>query len=388
MATAPGSRAQSAPPPPAKAAKATKPQKSAAATVPDASPKASQSIVVLVNDEPVTAYEIDLRARLMSLSENIGDCVKTNFQRIIKQESTGAQVKAILEKTIKENEGKTREQILAIFEQRKTQFALGLQQQALGSCRSNALGGVRKAAQEELIEERLKLQEARRLGVEINDADATNIIKGIADSNKMTEKQFAEHLKGMGADISTMRARFRAAVAWRDVVRRRFAAQISIAQRDIDKMVATSVGDAGEDAVELQLQKITFALAAKIDQPEMARRYAEADGLRRKFGGCKTMADLTQAVSGSRFENLQYVRPSTIPEPTRSMLLTAKDGDMLPPTTSASGVEVYAVCARRPIAVDAAKREKAQQELTSKEYDALAKRHLRDLRQDAHLEYR
>ena len=47
----------------------------------------SQSIVVLVNDEPVTAYEIEQRARFLSLSANIGDKVKENFKRLAQRKA-------------------------------------------------------------------------------------------------------------------------------------------------------------------------------------------------------------------------------------------------------------------------------------------------------------
>jgi peptidyl-prolyl cis-trans isomerase SurA len=85
---------------------------------------------------------------------------------------------------------------------------------------------------------------------------------------------------------------------------------------------------------------------------------------------------------------LKFIKPSTIPEPTRSLLLSAKDGDMLPPTTAAAGIEVYAVCGRRPIKADDKQRERAEGELQQKEFEIVAKRHIRNLRQDAHIEYR
>ena len=120
----------------------------------------------------------------------------------------------------------------------------------------------------------------------------------------------------------------------------------------------------------------------------MAKRYAEAEACASKFGGCKTMAGLAKDAGNARFEDLKYIKPSSIPEPTRSMLLSAKDGDMLPPATAAAGIEVYAVCGRRAVKADEKQREKAQEELAQKEFEIVAKRHLRDLRQDAHIEYR
>jgi len=375
--------AQTAKAPPRQAA-AQPPQ--AKAGKPAQSAKGEQSIVVLVNDEPITGYEIQQRARLLALNANVGDRARDNYKRLVQAESTNQQLRAILEQVIRSNPGKTREQIGAIFEERKKQFALNLQKQALESARATLVPQFRQAAQEELIEERLKVQEAKRLGFEVPDDEIRRVIKGLADRNKMTEEQFAQHLKGLGVDIGTMRERFRAQALWGQVVRRRFQMQVSISNRDIDRAISATASEAGEDTVELQVQRIT--LPAPMDQSGLARRFAEADALRQKYSGCKSMAGLAGAAGGAKFEDLKYVKPSTFGEPTRSMLLSAKDGDVLPPTTAGAGIEIYAVCGRRPIKVDEKEREKAQQELAAKEFEIVAKRHLRDLRQDAHIEYR
>jgi peptidyl-prolyl cis-trans isomerase SurA len=162
---------------------------------------------------------------------------------------------------------------------------------------------------------------------------------------------------------------------------------VSINQRDVEQMITASARETGDDTVELQVQKITLPTAPK-DQNAMAKRYAEAEALRRRYGGCNTLPGLAKEAGDARHEDLKYIKPSSIPEPTRSLLLSAKDGDMLPPTTAAHGIEVYAVCARRAIKVDEKEREKAEGELAQKEFEIVAKRYLRDLRQDAHIEYR
>jgi peptidyl-prolyl cis-trans isomerase SurA len=361
-------------------AKAQKPSPAAA--------KAEQAIVALVNDDPITAYEIDQRAKFLSLNANITDKVKENFKRLAAADSTNQRVRAILEEIVRTNPGKTREQIGAIFDERKNQFAMSLQKQAVDGARAAMIPQFRKEAQEELIEERLKLQEAKRNGLEITDDEVKRMMKTISDRNKMTEEQFVQHIRSLGFDIATMQERTRAQVAWREVVRRKFSAQVSITNRDVDRALSVSANEAGEDTVELQVQKITLAMPAAMEQSSLARRYAEADGLRQRFGGCKTMASLAKEGTSARFEDLKYIRPSSIPEPTRSLLLSARDGDVLPPTTGAGGIELYAVCGRRPLKDDEKVREKAQEELAAKEYEIVAKRYLRDLRQDAHIEFR
>ena len=70
------------------------------------------------------------------------------------------------------------------------------------------------------------------------------------------------------------------------------------------------------------------------------------------------------------------------------MLLGAKDGEMLPPQTSAAGVELMVVCTRRALQIDDKQRMEATQELQSKKFEELANRRLRELRQEAQIEQR
>ncbi len=347
---------------------------------------ATQSIAVLVNDDPITGYEIEQRSRLMALGANVSEQAQANFKRLIQQDSTNQRLRAILQETIQANPGKSREQILQIFEGRKQQFAQQLQQQAMSSAKSSMLPTYRKGAMEELIEERLKLQEARRISVTVDDAQVDEVIKNIAERNKMTPQQFAQHLKGMGADIEAMKARFRATLSWNQVVRRRFAAQVSVNQLEIDRMISSS-GSSGEDDIELTLHKITLPVPGKLDQKVMARRLDEAERIRRAYKGCNSSAAVAKA-NEAKFDNLGTRKPATVPEPTRSLLINAKDGEMVPPNMSAQGIELYAVCSRKVTKADDKKRDDIAADLQQKEFEVLAKRHLRDLRQDAHIEYR
>jgi peptidyl-prolyl cis-trans isomerase SurA len=359
-------------------------QKSASAVTGTGS---GSAIVLLVNDEPVTAYEVDQRARLAALSSDIGNKARDAFQALIKQESTSARLKAIFEDTIKQNQGKSRDQVIAIFEQRKTQFAMSLQKQAMDSARASVIPKHRTDALEEIIEEKLKLQEAKKQGIDVTEEMALATIKGIAERNKQTPDQFAQNLKNAGVDIGTMKARFMANFAWRDVIRRKFSHLININQKEVEKLAAATA-DGSEDAVELQIQKISLPLPPSVEQGAMTKRLAEADSARRKYAGCASVSGLAKDLPGAKFEEAKYVKPSTISEPTRSMLLAAKDGEMVPPQISGGGVDLYAVCARRTGKLDEKKREAAQLEIQSREFELMAKRHLRDLRQDAHIEKR
>src|SRR5262249_29875526 len=106
---------------------------------------------------------------------------------------------------------------------------------------------VRKRALEDLIEERLKVQEAKKLGFELTDDEAMKLVQGVAEQNKMTLAQFTQHVKQSGFDIVTLRDKMRAEQLWREAVRRRFGAQISVNQKDVDRMLSVAAAESGED---------------------------------------------------------------------------------------------------------------------------------------------
>jgi peptidyl-prolyl cis-trans isomerase SurA len=97
------------------------------------------------------------------------------------------------------------------------------------------------------------------------------------------------------------------------------------------------------------------------------------------------MGELAKAATDARLEDMKYVKPGSIAEPTRSMLLSAKDNEMLPPVATGTGVDLYAVCGRR---TDDSRRAQAMQLLQNRELQKLAERHLRNLMQEANIEYK
>jgi peptidyl-prolyl cis-trans isomerase SurA len=75
-------------------------------------------------------------------------------------------------------------------------------------------------------------------------------------------------------------------------------------------------------------------------------------------------------------------------QPARLLVINAKMGQITPPTITASAVEMYAVCGKRLVKGDDKTREETQRKLMNDEMSIRAERLLRDLRQDAFIEYR
>jgi peptidyl-prolyl cis-trans isomerase SurA len=260
---------------------AEKPTKQVAAAEEGApAAKGSQAIVVLVNDEPVTAWEIEQRASLIAANSQVNPKemqakASARWQQVIKDPKTNER----FQEMVRQSKVTTQEQANEL----QKQFAAKLQGEIIEQVKRDARTGMtnqyRKRAQEELIDERLRVQEGKKLGVEITEEDLKRVMTNIAKTNKMTLEQFTQHVKSSGFDPSTLRERIRAEQVWREVIRRRYGSTISIAEKDIEAMLSKDASEAGEDAVELQVQKIILPVQGRGDQTALARRYADAQAL-------------------------------------------------------------------------------------------------------------
>ncbi len=336
------------------------------------------AIVALVNDEPITGYEIDQR---ITLSLAGSPELQKRLQAKLKASNINDQFKAFAIKRLKANPPRTEEEQKARVKQLQADFVAGIRGQVLAEYRPVA----RKGALDELIDEHLKMQEAKRLNVIAPKEEVDRILKGMAERNKMTPEQFTEFVTKSGASVDSMRQRIQASLSWADVIRRLYGRQISVLGRDIDRVVADAEG---QDNVELQVHRILLPVAANADQRRLAQQLSEGERLRAAFAGCKSMAGLTNGLAGARFDDLGERKPTSIPEPTRSLLLNARDEEMLPPTIGEGGVELWAVCGRKAVKADSEKRESAEGDLRQKEFEIQSKKHLKDLHQDAHIEFR
>src|SRR6476620_2170025 len=261
--------------------------------------QAEQSIVVLVNDDPITIYDVEQRERF-----------------------------------------------LAVTTQEQPSPAL------------------KKKATDMLIEERLQIQQGRKLGLTPDEDDVNKVLVGMAKNNNMSPDQLATALGQMGVNIKTLRDRIRSQVVWQDVVRKKFRRNVSIGEADVDK--------APTDA----------------DQAAIAKQLAAIEAIRAKVQSCSNFSTLTKDIKGFKVKALQDQLPGSLGQPMRTLVMNAKVGQMTPPTLSGSAIEAYAVCGKHAVKGDPEKRQQTQMKLMEQELGIRAEGLLRDMRQDAFIEYR
>ena len=246
---------------------------------------------------------------------------------------------------------------------------------------------LKKKATDMIIDERLQVQQGRKLGFTADSDDINRVLGDMAAKNNLDTDGLSTALGRAGVNIKTLRDRISAQIVWQDVVRRKFRGAVQIGDVDVDQaLLESGEKTGGASKTTMQLRQVKFSLPSNADQRSIAAKIAAAEALRAKFRKCADVATLVKSTAGAKFKALQEA--ATLPQPARLLVMNANVGQMTPPTLSPSGIELYAVCGKSSANGDTKVREATQRKLLNQEMMIRAKRLLRDLRADAFIEYR
>lgn len=246
---------------------------------------------------------------------------------------------------------------------------------------------LKKKATDLLIDERLQIQAGRSLGVTADEAEVNKILSDMAAKNNLDVNGLTTALGRAGVNIKTLMDRIQAQLVWQDVVRRKFRNEVNVGDADVDRALQESA-DEGAAEISTQVRQIRLALPSGADQRTVAAKLASAEAVRARFNNCASVPELAKSLSDATVKTLQSAQITTLPQPARLLVQNAKVGQITPPTLSRSAVELYAVCGRQSATSNLQIREETQRKLMNEELMIHAERLLRDLRQDAFIEYR
>ncbi len=90
----------------------------------------------------------------------------------------------------------------------------------------------------QLETEQLQIQEARRKNITVSPTDVDKSIDRITNDNHLTKDQLTDMLKKGGVDMSTLRAQIAVQIAWQKAVQDEFQDRVNIKPEDIDAEMA------------------------------------------------------------------------------------------------------------------------------------------------------
>ncbi len=123
-----------------------------------------------------------------------------------------------------------------------------------------------------LVDERLQVQEAKRLGVTVDEAEMANALRLVEERNRIPSGGLADFLKTRGLDGSAFLDRVRAEILWSMLVRSRLGASISVGENEIDEAADRLESNRGRP--EYRVAEIFLAIESA-DQEREIRLTAE-----------------------------------------------------------------------------------------------------------------
>lgn len=144
------------------------------------------------------------------------------------------------------------------------------------------------------VDEKLQLQEAKRLGLAVVEAEVDAAIDTIAQRNNTTRDGLYRYLRERNINPGTLRQQIRAQIAWLKIVSRELRPRVAVPSEQVE--LALKRAGAGEENIELLLSEILLPV---YDRAQEGTVLADARALVATLRGGADFAALARQVSAA-----------------------------------------------------------------------------------------
>jgi peptidyl-prolyl cis-trans isomerase SurA len=290
-------------------------------------PSYAQSVAVMVNGEPITNYDIEQRTKL--------DFISTHKQP-------------------------TRQEVI-----------------------------------EELIDQKVKIKEAKQFSVDPSSSDLDAAFADMSTRMRITPDQLAKSLENQGIRPDTLKQRIKADMVWTSLVRGRYKESLQVGEKEVAAAAGVQ-GDAGDnkddkqqsESFEYKMQPIVLIVPRGSPPSAVELRQKEAETLRGRVQSCEEANSLFKSMQNAAIREPVTKTSADIPAVLRTVLDNTPIGHLTPPETTKQGVEMVALCGRKPTTVDTPQKKAIRDKMFAEKFEAKSKAYLQQVRKAAMIEYR
>ena len=238
-----------------------------------------------------------------------------------------------------------------------------------------------------MIDEKLKLKEAKRWGIEVPDSEVDSRYAAMGSRMRLTTEQLTQSLAKSGVSPDTLKARIKADLAWQSLVRGRYQATLQLSDKDVlSALEAKKIEDT--TAYDYFMRPILFLVPPGSPEAVFASRLKEAEALRGRFRSCDEGIALARTMRDVAVRD-QVIRSSADLSPElRKVLDDVPIGQLTAPEVTRLGVEIFAVCAKQESKADSPGKREARDAVYTRRFERQSKLYLKQLRSAAMIERR
>jgi peptidyl-prolyl cis-trans isomerase SurA len=241
----------------------------------------------------------------------------------------------------------------------------------------------------ELIDEKVKIREAKKFGVDPSSSDIDQSYSGMGARMRLSADQLTKTLEGQGIRPETLRSRIKADMVWGSLVRGRYKERLQVGEKDVAAAVKADGGDAEKtDAFEYKMQPVVLIVPQGSAPTAVQARQKEAESLRARVQSCDDANSYFKSMQNAAIREPVVKTSADIPQVLRKLLDDTPIGHLTPPEITKQGVEMVVLCARKPTTIDTPKKREIRDKMFAQKYETTSKNYLQEIRKAAMIEYR
>jgi peptidyl-prolyl cis-trans isomerase SurA len=202
---------------------------------------------------------------------------------------------------------------------------------------------------ESLIEEQLKLQEARRNKLEVTEEEVAEGFKVVASQNKYTAEEFTGLMKKAGISTDTLNDQIKAQLAWNKVIKEILRNSVDVSDSDVNTRIERMKAKIGQTeylAAEIYLPIGNAKQASQIQQfaQKMA---AELQAKKAPFG--PVAVQFSKAAGAEKGGTLGWIQEGQLQPDLEKALFALEEGGVSDPIRLNDGIHILNLQKKRTI---------------------------------------
>jgi peptidyl-prolyl cis-trans isomerase SurA len=244
---------------------------------------------------------------------------------------------------------------------------------------------------EELINEKVKIKEAKRYGVDPSASDIDGAFAQMSSRMHLTPDQLTKTLEAQGIRAETLKSRIKAEMVWGSLVRGRFKESLQVGEKDVAAAVQVNADDKDKpqsESFEYQMRPVVLIVPRGAAAATMESRRKEAETLRGRVQSCEEANALFKSMQNAAIRDPVTKTSADLPAPLRELLDKTPVGHLTAPEVTKQGIEMVALCGRKPTTVDTPKKREVREKMFTEKFEKKSKAYLDEVRKAAMIEYR
>ncbi len=253
----------------------------------------------------------------------------------------------------------------------------------------------RQDVMQELIDQKLKIKEAKQYGVDPTSSDVDAAYTQMSDRMHLTPEQLNKTLETAGIRPDTLKERIKGEMVWTSLVRGRYKESLQVGEKEVAAAAAAAGGGEGEnkdkdtsESFEYKMQPIVLILPKGSPQVAIEARKKEAETLRGRLQTCEEANSFFKTMPNAAIREAVTKTSADLPEVLRAVLDKTPIGHLTEPEVTKQGVEMVALCGRKPTTIDTPRKKAIREKMYVDKYEAKQKAYLQQIRKAAMIEYR